>query len=167
MVISGLASLLGLGGIADKIKKILETIQKPVGKVVDGIIGGVVKYGKKLLGKLKRKKKSGPKDHGALAKEASAAVKQKAHEMKEPDQLKAFAKSLEPQYAARLEPGVKLRFDWKEPAASDRSHVGYSVVVAPNDFTLPDVAEMDAVMGNLRAQVGPIRSWRQQSSGHG
>ena len=61
MVISGLASLLGLGGIAEKIKKILETIQKPVGKVVDGIIGGVVKYGKKLLGKLKRKKKDGPR----------------------------------------------------------------------------------------------------------
>lgn len=57
MVISGLASLLGLGGIADKIKKILESIQKPVGKVVDGIIKGVVKVGKKLLGKLKRKKK--------------------------------------------------------------------------------------------------------------
>ena len=56
MVISGLASLLGLGGISDKIKKILQTIQKPVGKVVDGIIKGVVKYGKKLLGKLKRKK---------------------------------------------------------------------------------------------------------------
>jgi hypothetical protein len=57
MVISGLASLLGLGGIADKIKQILETIQKPVGKVVDSIIAGVIKYGKKLLGKLKPKKK--------------------------------------------------------------------------------------------------------------
>jgi hypothetical protein len=72
MVISGLASLLGLGGIADKIKKILETIQKPVGKVVDGIISGVVKYGKKLLGKLKRKKKpkgvTGPQDSAAGAK---------------------------------------------------------------------------------------------------
>lgn len=54
MVISGLASLLGLGGIAEKIKSILETIQKPVGKVVDKIIGGVVKVGKKLLGKLKK-----------------------------------------------------------------------------------------------------------------
>lgn len=57
MVISGLASLLGLGGIADKIKKILESIQKPVGKVVDGIIKGVVKVGKKLLGKKKDKEK--------------------------------------------------------------------------------------------------------------
>ncbi len=70
MVISGLASLLGLGGIAEKIKKILETIQKPVGKVVDSIIGGVVKYGKKLLGKLKRKKKGDPNGANDPAKSA-------------------------------------------------------------------------------------------------
>jgi hypothetical protein len=75
MVISGLASLLGLGGIADKIKKILETIQKPVGKVVDGIIGGVVKYGKKLLGKLKRKKKgAGDADLAPAVREATTLL---------------------------------------------------------------------------------------------
>lgn len=57
MVISGLASLLGLGGIADKIKEILQTVQKPVGKILDSIIAGVIKYGKQLLGKLKPKGK--------------------------------------------------------------------------------------------------------------
>jgi hypothetical protein len=57
MVISWLASLLGLGGSAEKIKTNLEKIQKPVGKVVDGIIAGVMKFGKKMLGKLKKKKK--------------------------------------------------------------------------------------------------------------
>ncbi|WP_051182782.1 phage tail protein [Nocardia vinacea] len=56
MLISGLASLLGLGGIADKIKKILETVQKPVGQVVDKLIGVAVKYGKKFLTKLKNSK---------------------------------------------------------------------------------------------------------------
>ncbi|WP_433522262.1 phage tail protein [Nocardia pseudovaccinii] len=56
MLISGLASLLGLGGIADKIKKILETVQKPVGQVVDKLIGVAVKYGKKFVGKLKNSK---------------------------------------------------------------------------------------------------------------
>ncbi|MEV2220314.1 hypothetical protein AB0E01_10595 [Nocardia vinacea] len=56
MLISGLASLLGLGGIADKTKKILETVQKPVGQVVDKLIGVAVKYGKKFLGKLKNSK---------------------------------------------------------------------------------------------------------------
>jgi hypothetical protein len=56
MVISGLASLLGLGGIADKIKNILETVQKPVMKVVDKLVGTAVKFGKKMLGKLRQKK---------------------------------------------------------------------------------------------------------------
>ena len=57
MVISGLASLLGLGGISDKIKKVLETVQKPVMSIVDKLVGGAVKYGKKLMGKLRGKKK--------------------------------------------------------------------------------------------------------------
>jgi hypothetical protein len=46
-----LASLLGLGGISDKIKSILEAVQKPVAKVLDAIIGTAVKYGKKLFGR--------------------------------------------------------------------------------------------------------------------
>jgi hypothetical protein len=46
-----LASLLGLGGISDKIKSILEAVQKPVTKVLDSIIGTAIKYGKKLFGK--------------------------------------------------------------------------------------------------------------------
>ncbi|WP_433725841.1 phage tail protein [Nocardia sp. CA-129566] len=61
MLISGLASLLGLGGIADKIKKILETVQKPVGSVVDKLVAGAVKYGKQFLGKLKGSKASDPR----------------------------------------------------------------------------------------------------------
>jgi len=59
MVISGLASLLGLGGISDKIKKVLETIQKPVMSVVDGLVGTAVKYGKKLMSKVKKKVRGG------------------------------------------------------------------------------------------------------------
>ena len=81
MVISGLASLLGLGGIADKIKKILETIQKPVGKVVDGIINGVIKYGKKLLGKLKQKKKdaAGAAEGSTVKAEATKQLDARIH----------------------------------------------------------------------------------------
>ncbi|WP_238598402.1 phage tail protein [Saccharothrix sp. ALI-22-I] len=49
MVLGFLASLLGLGGISEKIKSILEKIQAPVGRVVDTVVGTVVKAGKKLL----------------------------------------------------------------------------------------------------------------------
>ncbi|MEO6083601.1 MAG: hypothetical protein ABIQ18_10910 [Umezawaea sp.] len=54
MVLGFLASLLGLGGISEKIKSILDKIQAPVGKVVDTVVGTVVKAGKKLWGKVKR-----------------------------------------------------------------------------------------------------------------
>ncbi|MUN61963.1 hypothetical protein GMA12_02180 [Kocuria sediminis] len=52
VLIGFLASLLGLGGISDKIKEIIARVQEPVGKVVDKLIAGAVKIGKKLLKKL-------------------------------------------------------------------------------------------------------------------
>ena len=60
MVIGFLASLLGLGGISEKIKSILEMVQKPVMSVVDAVIGSVVKAGKKLFAKLFGKKDKRP-----------------------------------------------------------------------------------------------------------
>jgi hypothetical protein len=74
MVLGFLASLLGLGGISEKIKSILDKIQAPVGKVVDAVVGTVVKAGKKLFGKLGGKK-------GGPDSERSKAVKKKAHDM--------------------------------------------------------------------------------------
>ncbi|MEX5304332.1 hypothetical protein RF644_01115 [Kocuria sp. CPCC 205258] len=44
-----LAGLLGLGGISEKIKEIIATVQKPVGQVVDKLVAGAVKIGKKLI----------------------------------------------------------------------------------------------------------------------
>ncbi len=54
MLISGLASLLGLGGIADKVKGVLEKVQSPVGKVVDSLVGSAVKFGKNALTKMSK-----------------------------------------------------------------------------------------------------------------
>ncbi|MEV6824442.1 hypothetical protein [Amycolatopsis sp. NPDC051102] len=54
MVLGFLASLLGLGGISEKIKSILEKVQAPVGKVIDSVVGTIVKAGKKVWSKLKR-----------------------------------------------------------------------------------------------------------------
>ncbi|KGN41277.1 phage tail protein [Knoellia aerolata] len=73
ILIGFLASLLGLGGIADKIKKIIETVQRPVMKVVDWVVGKAVAMGKKFLGLAKRiggKIKAG-------AKKLTAKVKRK------------------------------------------------------------------------------------------
>ena len=74
MVLGFLASLLGLGGISEKIKSVLEKVQAPVGKVIDSVVGTVVKAGKKVWSKLKGKKKDkevDPADKGAVARAAA------------------------------------------------------------------------------------------------
>jgi hypothetical protein len=50
VAISFLASLLGLGGIAEKIKSVIQAIQAPVNKAIDTVINGAVNLFKKLGG---------------------------------------------------------------------------------------------------------------------
>lgn len=69
VAISFLASLLGLGGIASKVKEVIGKIQKPVNTLIDKVVGGALKIAKKAGGKVK----------GAFTrKERSEAEKQKA-----------------------------------------------------------------------------------------
>lgn len=68
-----LASLLGLGGISEKIKSVLATIQKPVMSVVDKLVAGAVKFGKSMMAKLGMGKE---KDDDSSA---AGAVKEEAH----------------------------------------------------------------------------------------
>jgi hypothetical protein len=82
ILIGFLASLLGVGGIADKVKKILEMVQKPVMAVVDWVVDRAVGIGKRLLGGLKRiggKVKAGAKKLTAKVK-AKLGIKEKTPE---------------------------------------------------------------------------------------
>jgi hypothetical protein len=51
VAISFLASLLGLGGISDKIRSIIDTVRKPINKAIDTVVKGAIKGFKKLFGK--------------------------------------------------------------------------------------------------------------------
>jgi Skp family chaperone for outer membrane proteins len=53
VLIGFLAALLGIGGIADKVKKIFEALSKPVMKAVDWVVDKIVGLIKKLWAKLK------------------------------------------------------------------------------------------------------------------
>lgn len=50
VAISFLASLLGLGGISEKIRSIIDTVRAPINKAVDWVVGGAVKTFKKVFG---------------------------------------------------------------------------------------------------------------------
>ena len=66
VAISFLASLLGLGGISEKIREIIETIQKPVNAAIDWVIGKAVALVKAAGGFIKglgcKKDEEKPKD---------------------------------------------------------------------------------------------------------
>lgn len=49
LVISFLAGLLGLGGISDKIKSILQKVQKPINQAIDAVIKGALKLAGPLI----------------------------------------------------------------------------------------------------------------------
>jgi len=53
VVISMVASLLGLGGVGKAVKEVLEKITAPINKVIDAVIDKVIAFAKKLIGKVK------------------------------------------------------------------------------------------------------------------
>jgi hypothetical protein len=53
VLIGGLAAILGIGGIADKVKKFIQSLSKPVMKAVDWVTDKIVGVGKKIWAKLK------------------------------------------------------------------------------------------------------------------
>ncbi|MCA1702445.1 MAG: hypothetical protein LC808_03930, partial [Actinobacteria bacterium] len=55
VLIGALAAILGIGGIADKVKKFFQSLSKPVMKAVDWVVGKIVAFGKKIWAKLKAK----------------------------------------------------------------------------------------------------------------
>ncbi|WP_213450314.1 hypothetical protein [Rhizomonospora bruguierae] len=53
VLIGALAAILGIGGIAEKVKKFFQALAKPVMKAVDWVVGKIVGLGKKIWAKLK------------------------------------------------------------------------------------------------------------------
>ncbi|MEV6638447.1 hypothetical protein AB0M54_47830, partial [Actinoplanes sp. NPDC051470] len=62
VLIGALAAILGIGGIATKVKSFFQALSKPVMKAVDWIVNKIVALGKKIWAKLKAKAKGKGKD---------------------------------------------------------------------------------------------------------
>jgi len=74
VIISFLARLIGLGGISEKIKNIIEKVQEKVDKAIDKVIEKVVAAVGKLLGKGKEEKEDKDPEHAAKVQKGLAAI---------------------------------------------------------------------------------------------
>jgi hypothetical protein len=102
VLIGFLASLLGLGGISEKVKKVIETVQKPINKAVDWVVGKAVSYGKRFLGfagKMGKKIKGAAKKVGAKIK-SKLGIKEKTPEQIEKDKQDRLKKGVSAGVAA-------------------------------------------------------------------
>ena len=67
VLISLFASILGLGGIAKQVKKVIQTVTRPINKAIDAVVDRIVKFARKLIAKVKSAA-------GKVKKKAKAAI---------------------------------------------------------------------------------------------
>jgi hypothetical protein len=90
VLIGALAAILGISGITDKVKKIFQSLSKPVMKAVDWVVNKIVTLGKKLWAKLKNQ--FGKKRTNAHPGELNARDKQKIAQQAANDTYRAVSK---------------------------------------------------------------------------
>ncbi|MGH3695388.1 MAG: polymorphic toxin type 17 domain-containing protein [Pseudonocardiaceae bacterium] len=78
VLIGFLAALLGIGGLAEKVKKFFQALSKPVMKAVDWVVNKIVTFGKKIWAKIKGKLGKGKEDpeHARKVAAGLAAIDQ-------------------------------------------------------------------------------------------
>lgn len=124
LAISFLANLLGLGGIGDKVRSIIEKVQKPIGKAIDKVLDVVLKItapvwkgakklfnkGKELYGKAKDKAVATYEKGKAKVKQVGTNIKNaaKAGVAKVKDKAKAVGKKVKDTATAAKDKVVAL-----------------------------------------------------------
>lgn len=107
VLIGFLASLLGLGGIGEKVKEIIGSIRKPINKIIDGVVKKAVRFGKKLLkSPLGRKLTGGVKKAKAWAKKKIDAAKAKGRAVVNKVKGKIYGGTPEEREAKGLASGI-------------------------------------------------------------
>jgi len=155
LAISFLASLLGLGGIAGKVKAIFDAARKPVDKIVGGLIKGAVKAGRKLLSKLfgrgkGKKGKAKPKPDPTKVKEkVRKALAGKLRGAKDPQRLRAVLASVHAKYRPE---GLKTLHMAKVPNKPGAFQV--HAVASPGEPVADHVVEPHLKVDDIQLQYG-------------
>ncbi|MER5616110.1 hypothetical protein ABT068_29280, partial [Streptomyces sp. NPDC002215] len=168
LLIGFLASLLGIGSLANKVKSVFHAVARPVNRAIDKIVGFIAKAGKKIWGKLNRDKKGdgGPQGEDSRSKADKEGDLKKAISAAEKLLKKREAAS---KVSAKLS-GIKARFRLTElrlvvdekRKGEQLSHVEGKVnpegrtgkEVLPLDEIHEAIARNDGKLGTLIGQGG-------------
>lgn len=153
LLIGFLAALLGIGGLANKVKSVFQSVSRPVTRAIDKIVDFIAKRGKALWTKLmKRAAPEGRRDGGTSPKRSSAdedarhreIVQSVIREIEAPPAHKDYgealrekttlARRLERRYQPQLTRGISLSVTFEsDSSARNRDSLRFHARVAPND----------------------------------
>ncbi|WP_405712986.1 MULTISPECIES: hypothetical protein [unclassified Streptomyces] len=144
LLIGFLASLLGIGSLANKVKSVFHAVARPVNRAIDKIVGFIARKGKALWRKLQNKfpgksNNKNNKGNGGEGGSGKSADDKKRQAIAAADRLLSSKPSLG-SVPARLAPisgshGVPLRLI-KESTNADGAHV-HVQAIKTNTHTLP------------------------------
>ncbi|NJP46560.1 hypothetical protein [Actinacidiphila epipremni] len=173
VVLDFLASLLGLGGVGEKIRSILEKIQAPVMKVVDWVVAKIVAAGKAVLNKLKGKDKKDVKDAAETGAEGEPGpvhehftLDGQDHEIFDAPGGELVVASENPQPVSRIDQLRTLHGQYRAlPATATRAErrrvIAAMIALIRADPTL--VAQLTGHLGDP-PNLGEIRPHRSQTA---
>ncbi|MGF1499428.1 MAG: DUF4157 domain-containing protein [Elainellaceae cyanobacterium] len=162
VVIGFLASLLGIGGLTGKVKKIITKIRGRIDKAIDKILlkakklfkGKKGKQGQNVKASFTDGKKASKKDHPKLAAEAAAEMQQIKTKYKDYDSLRkakqSQAKKIESKYTKKLQNGIKLTIKFDNPIEDKKDgDLDFKVVIAPNATIVPATVPAASTVVNI------------------
>jgi len=180
-----LARLIGLGGIAEKIRKVIKKIRKPIDKAINKVVGGVAKKLKKLANKILGKgDKPKPGDAKKIKEEnktekpdkvdegdkkkhrevgGKISTKLKSNKIKEKESYEEFHKrvkdegeALEDKYQPQLNKGINLDVKFKSAKEDKKDQdIDYTIKIAPNTHTETGSIDVDD-LEKTKIAYGPL-----------
>lgn len=168
VVIGFLASLLGIGGLTGKVKKIITKIRGRIDKAIDKILLKAKKLFKSKKTKTGKKedKSEVEKKHASIGKTAANELKklpskdvpyEKIREMKEKE-----ARTLEKKYNKQLEKPVRMSITFKSPQEDLKDgDMDFHIYIGPNDFNMDSAVE--GVAGSHEPEVGTYGELKPKS----
>ncbi len=158
MVISFMASLLGLGGISEKIQEIIKKVRQPIEKVIDWVIAQAVKVAKKIGNKLGfGKDKEGKPDEGT-DREKKERLEAAVNEV----QQLMTAPGATVQLVEEKLPGIQSKYELKSLNLVKEKKGFYHVHATINPtldgppgvlFTREELQELEAVAKDFSKQI--------------
>ncbi|MCX4846576.1 hypothetical protein [Streptomyces sp. NBC_00893] len=150
LLIGFLASLLGIGSLANKVKSVFHAVTKPVNRAIDKIVNFITKAGKKIWAKLKGKEKN--------TKNPGADKAERAKKQQELPDAKREAKDIVSKHEKNDSPvdavtkellTLRGKFSWIKGFSAKKKGSGFSLSMKASNHPLGPYTEIDDIKSQL------------------